>query len=76
MRTAVALSYDPAVDEAPQVVSTGRCELAREMERVARRYGVPIIEDGALAERLVRVPAQHSIPVELYFDVATLLVRC
>ena len=75
MRAAVALSYTPGIDTAPQVISSGRRDLASEMERVARRYGVPIVEDRTLTERLLRVAVPEEIPEELYLDVAEILVR-
>lgn len=76
MRAAVALRYDPEQDEAPQVASIGRCEVAREMERVARRYGVPIVENCPLTERLIQVPVPELIPTELYQDVALIFLQC
>ena len=75
MRAAVALRYDPSFDDAPQVASVGRCELAREMERIARRYGVPIVEDCSLTARLIQVPVPEPIPCELYSEVALIFVQ-
>lgn len=75
MRAAVALRYNPADDSAPLVTSVGRCEVAREMCRIARRYGVPIVEDSSLTARLIQVPVPEHIPGELYFDVAQLFVK-
>jgi flagellar biosynthesis protein FlhB len=72
---AVALEYDDQSMSEPIVSATGSAELARVMRRVALRYGVPIVEDSALASRLARRPERIGIGRDLYGDVAKVLAR-
>lgn len=49
---AVALRYRREEHPAPQLVGKGAGELAARMKRLARRHGVPVVEDRPLARRL------------------------
>ncbi len=70
---AIALSYTPDLP-APMVVASGRGELARAIERIAREAGVPFVEDSDLAESLVELDIGTLIPPEYYRIIAELLV--
>lgn len=51
---AIALRYDPARSDAPVIVSSGLNALAQRMKHLALVYGIPIFEDRALAQALLR----------------------
>ncbi|NLI81082.1 MAG: flagellar biosynthesis protein FlhB [Deltaproteobacteria bacterium] len=70
---AVALSYSAEM-EAPRVVAMGVDHLARKIIQIARREGVPIVQNPPLARALYRqVRLDETIPVELYRAVAKVL---
>jgi flagellar biosynthesis protein FlhB len=71
---AVALGFDFATMDAPKVLAKGRNLLAEEIKAEARWAGVPVIENPPLARSLYRsVETGHSIPVDLYAAVASIL---
>jgi len=71
-KTSVALNYDGT--GAPVVSASGSGLLAEEIVDRARQAGVPVIEDGRLANLLATVPLGDEIPAELYVAVAEVLV--
>ena len=71
---AVALRYKPHEgDEVPKLVAKGRGEVARKIIELAREHGVPVQEDPALVELLLRLDLSEEIPPELYEVVAKVL---
>lgn len=70
---AVAILYDRGTADAPQVVASGRGEVAARIIETARRSGVHILEDADLVELLARVPVGEEIPMELYQAIAEVL---
>lgn len=71
---AVALGFDFITMDAPKVLAKGQNLLAEEIKAEARWAGVPIIENPPLARSLYRsVAVGHSIPVDLYAAVASIL---
>jgi flagellar biosynthesis protein len=70
---AAALSYDPQVDQAPRVLAFGQGEIARQIISLAKKNGIPIHEDAALASALSSVNINEEIPPELYVVVAEVL---
>ncbi len=71
---AVALSYKPGEGEdVPRLVAKGRGEVARKIIELAKDHGVPIQEDPALVELLLRLDLSEEIPPELYEVVAKVL---
>ncbi len=70
---AVAILYDKAKANAPQVVASGQGKIAARIIEAALEAGVPIQEDPDLVELLARVPVGEEIPVELYQAVAEVL---
>ena len=71
---AIALKYDPTEAPAPIVLAMGARKMATRIREVARKHGVPIIENKPLARALwatskVGIP----IPVDLYVAVAEIL---
>lgn len=70
---AVAILYDRGRADAPQVVASGRGEVAARIIETARQAGVHILEDADLVELLARVPIGEEIPMELYQAIAEVL---
>ena len=70
---AVALKYE-ADEPAPRLVARGANELARRMQKEARRHGVPVFEDKSLARALFRkVKVGAYVPTALFEAVALIL---
>ena len=73
---AVALRYLPGVDEAPQIVASGRDGMALQMRDLARRAGVPLLELPPLARALYFTgEIGTQIDPRLYGTVATVLAH-
>jgi type III secretion system FlhB-like substrate exporter len=73
---AVALNYgegELAKGEAPHVALSNEGVFADEMVRLARRFGVPVVEEGQVARALRAVPVGGAIPLGLYEAVAVIL---
>lgn len=72
---AVAVRYDRDALDAPLVTAKGAGFLAARMRWMARRHGVPVIENRRLARALFhRVAIDRPVPPEQYSAVARLLV--
>ncbi len=73
---AVALRHRPGEDDAPVVVAKGVGRAAARLRASARRAGVPVVHDVALARALLRLAeVGDAIPEELYEAAAAVLVR-
>ncbi len=71
---AVAIKYDPLSMGAPQVVAKGAGTVADRIRELAGSYGIPLVENKALARNLYKtVEPGREIPSELYRAVAELL---
>lgn len=71
---AVALKYDRLKGGAPIVVAKGAGFIAEKIRELARKSGVPVIENKPLARSLFKIVEVGSeIPVDLYKAVAELL---
>ena len=70
---ATALGYTEGSD-APEVVETGRGEMASKILAAAEEAGVPVRRDPALVEALSKLDVGQAIPPELYIAVAEALV--
>jgi len=68
---AVALKYDG--ERAPEVTASGQGDLAGEIIRVARDYGVPLYENPELVQILARLDLGEEIPDTLYRIIAEIL---
>lgn len=71
---AVALGYDPADMDAPQVLATGRGYLAEKIIEAARENNITIEQNPVLAEALSQLDPGQEIPPELYQVVAEILL--
>ncbi len=72
-RLAVAMRYDEARDRAPVVVAKGQNLTAERIRRIARRAGIPIYRDVAVARALWELELDQEIPERLYDAVAAIL---
>ena len=72
--TSVVVKYKPHQDTAPRVVAKGKQQLAEKIVDIAKSSGVPIVEDGLLAQLLYQLEVGNEIPEELYTPVAKILV--
>jgi len=73
VRIAVAIRYESKSMYAPKVVAKGYGFVAAKIKEIARRYGVPVVENRWLARMLVRVELGEYIPAKLYRAVAEIL---
>ncbi|WP_242394651.1 EscU/YscU/HrcU family type III secretion system export apparatus switch protein [Anaeromyxobacter oryzisoli] len=73
---AVALHHDRAGEDAPRVVAKGTGEAAARIRSAARRAGVPVVREVALARALHRLAeVGDEIPEELYEAAAAVLAH-
>lgn len=71
---AVALKYDPEVSIAPIVLAMGERKVAQRIKELARKHGVPTVENKPVARALLATAkVGESIPVEMYVAVAEIL---
>jgi flagellar biosynthetic protein FlhB len=71
---AVALKYDKDSAAAPKVIAKGSDALARQIVRIAKKHGVPVLERKPLARALYKyVDIGKEIPSEFYHTVAEIL---
>jgi flagellar biosynthetic protein FlhB len=68
---ALALRYDRGTMQAPTVVSVGTNQFAQRLKRLAFIYGIPVIENRALARELLRyADVSKPIPEHCFRPVA------
>jgi flagellar biosynthesis protein len=72
-RTATALRYTAGETEAPQVVATGRGQVAERIIALAEAHDIPLVNDPALAQTLSKLELNTEIPPNLYLAVAQIL---
>jgi flagellar biosynthetic protein FlhB len=70
---AVALRYKKDEMSAPKVIAKGAGFIAEKIKEIARKYGIPIVEDKPLARALYKLKINSFIPEELYRAVAKIL---
>ncbi len=70
---AIALKYKDKEMHAPKIVAKGAEHLAEKIKEIARRHGVPIVEDKPLARLLFKLDIDSYIPEDLYRAVAKIL---
>jgi len=72
-KKAVALKYQPKVDNAPQVIAKGKGKVAEKIVQIAREHNIYIQDDPDLIELLSQLDINQEIPPHLYVVVAELL---
>lgn len=71
---AVALEYNKEKMSAPTVVAKGADLIAEKIKEVARKHGIPVVENKPLAQTLYKlVEIGEVIPISLYKAVAEVL---
>lgn len=74
VHVAVALRYESARMKAPRVVGKGARLVAQRIVEIARKHGIPVLENPPLARALFRVVAVgQEVPRDLYRAVAEVL---
>jgi len=68
--SAAALKYDLDISHVPKVIASGTDVTAEEIILLAKEYGIPVREDPALMEMLMKVELMDNIPEEAYAIVA------
>ena len=72
-RIAVALQYDSQRHCAPRVSVRAECDSADQVVKLARRFGVAVVNRPELARALVRLASNQEIPPRLFEAVAVVL---
>lgn len=70
MKKAVAMKYDQASNDAPQILARGINAVGDYIIELARKNHVPVYRNDKLAESLYRLKENSEIPPELYTIVA------
>jgi len=70
--SAIALSFNPETNKAPEVVARGEGIFAKKIIDLAREHGKEIISDGELLGLLKTIPVGKEIPETLYKVIALL----
>ncbi|MGB3101143.1 MAG: EscU/YscU/HrcU family type III secretion system export apparatus switch protein [Psychrobacillus psychrotolerans] len=69
-KEAVAITYNPDLNDAPKIVAKGKGKIAENILARAEEFNVPVQEDASLVELLGQLDINQSIPEELYQAVA------
>lgn len=72
-RSAIGLHYDADGEGAPTVGVRGERLIADEVVRIAKRFGIPVVEKPELVRALAACELEEEIPEELFEAVAILL---
>jgi flagellar biosynthesis protein len=72
-KAALALSYEGKDDETPRLTLKEDVLSADEVIKIAKRFGVPVVEKPELIEALKCLELDQEIPEELFEAVAALL---
>jgi type III secretion protein U len=71
---AVCLQYDPQSAPVPRLLEKGQGNAARRIVSLAERYGIPMVEDVALARSIFKeVALNETIPYAFFGPVAAIL---
>ena len=69
---AAAISIDKDLP-IPELAAVGKGELAREIKKIAIRYGIPIKRSNALAQKLSSLEDGEEIAHEDYYQIAKII---
>lgn len=70
----IALKYDDKTMAAPQVIAKGADHVAMKIREIAKKSGIPLVENKPLARTLYKeVEVGHYVPRDLYRAVAQVL---
>ncbi len=72
---AFALGFPDGEDAPPALTARGEYGLADEIVRIARRFGVPVVEREEFADSLAPLELDQRIPPELFEVAAAILLE-
>lgn len=72
---AAALAYSGNDEQPPHLVALGREEIAARMVAIARRHGIPVVEEPELCTALAELPIDEQIPSDLFRAAAVVLAK-
>lgn len=72
-KKAAALLYKKSMN-VPKLVAVGSGKAAQRIKAIAKENNIPVIENSALAEELVKLDVNAQIPPDLYQAIARVLV--
>ncbi len=71
--TAVALQYNHNIDDVPIISAQGQQLIAKEMQSIARRYGVQIHKNEKIVSATKGIECNSNIPQSIYYEVAKII---
>lgn len=72
-KKAVALKYQPKIDDAPKIIAKGQGKVAEKIIEIAKEHQLHIHNDPDLIEVLSQLDINKEIPPDLYIVIAELL---
>lgn len=72
-KKAIALTYQPRLDNAPRITAKGKGEVAEKIIQIAKENNIYTHNDSDLVEMLSHLDLNEEIPPNLYIIVAELL---
>lgn len=72
---AAALSFPRGEAEPPELAAAGSEQVAARMVEIARRLGIPVVEEPELCEALCELPLDNQIPASLFEAAALVLAK-
>ncbi len=72
-KSAIGLEYQDGLSKTPTISVKGEHLSADEIVKIARRYGIPVVERPDLVEALRQLEIDQDIPEELFEAIAVLL---
>ncbi len=73
-KKAVALKYDQEQNSAPKVIAKGKGAIAEKIMHKAREFDIPVFQNEALADSLLKLDLDEQIPPPLYKAIAEVFV--
>ncbi len=70
---AVALKYEDKGMHAPKIIAKGAGIIAAKIKEIAKKHGIPVIEEKPIARALFKLELNTYIPEELYVAVAKII---
>ena len=72
---AIAIAYQTGTKDAPEVIASGKGEIARKIVEVAQSHGIPIEENSSLAAIISMVEIGDTIPADVFVVMAEIISR-
>lgn len=66
MKKAVALAYNQAIHNAPQIIASGKGAIAQSIISKAKEYNIPLFQNQVLVDSLLKFEVDEEVPSELY----------